>query len=151
MEKTKQQKKQLEDKDAKRAKAKQAAYDAGMIKTTQSLTAQLKDVARTFCAEVWSEFLNVAGVMADFNLRGVDKVYYPPALCLTPSTALPPPKLSSTSSMPKSTTTSTTMPTSRKDKEQPTPKPVVKLESKKVVEVQQLKKKKKDKEKEVMA
>ena len=34
MEKTKQQKKQLEDKDAKRAKAKQAAYDAGMIKTT---------------------------------------------------------------------------------------------------------------------
>ena len=40
MEKTKQQQKQLEDKDV------------GMTKTTQSLTAQLQDVAWAFCAEV---------------------------------------------------------------------------------------------------
>ena len=40
MEKTKQQQKQLEDKDVR------------MTKTTQSLTAQLQDVAWAFCAEV---------------------------------------------------------------------------------------------------
>ena len=40
MEKTKQQQKQLEDKDV------------GMTKTTQSLIAQLQDVAWAFCAEV---------------------------------------------------------------------------------------------------
>lgn len=52
MEKTKQQRKQLEDKDAEKAKAEQAAYDAGITKTSQSLTAQLRDVARAFCTEV---------------------------------------------------------------------------------------------------
>ena len=52
MEKTKQQQKQLEDKDAEKAKAEQAAYDARKTKTAQSLTAQLKDVAQAFCVEV---------------------------------------------------------------------------------------------------
>ena len=44
--------KELEGKDAEKAKAKQAAYDAGMTKTAQSLTAQLWDVARAFCLKV---------------------------------------------------------------------------------------------------
>ena len=114
-----------------------------MTKTAQSLTAQLKDVARTFCVEVWSKALNTTGVMANSDLRGANKVYYPPALCLTPSIAPPPPNLSSTSSVPKSTTTSTTKPASRKDKEQPTSTPVVLLESEEVTEVEQLKRKKK--------
>ena len=39
MVKAKQQQKQLEAKDAERAKAKQDAYDAGMTKIAQSLTA----------------------------------------------------------------------------------------------------------------
>ena len=114
-------------------------------------TAQLRDVARTFCAKVWSEALNITGVEVNFDLRGVDKVYYPPALRLTPSIAPSPPNLSSTSSVPKSTTTSTTKPTFGKDKEQPTSTPIVELESEEVVEVEQLKKKNKDKEKEVTA
>lgn len=41
IEKTKQQQKQLEEKDAERIKAEQAAYDAGMTKTAQSLATQL--------------------------------------------------------------------------------------------------------------
>ena len=82
MEKTKQQQKLLEDKDAERAKAEQAAYDAGMTKTTQSLTTQLRDVARTFCVEVQSKALNIARVEADSDLRGANKVYYPSALRL---------------------------------------------------------------------
>lgn len=39
------QQKQLKGKDAEKAKAEQATCDAGMTKTTQILTAQLKDVA----------------------------------------------------------------------------------------------------------
>ena len=33
--------------------------------TTQSLTTQLRDVARAFCIEVWGEALNAAGVSAN--------------------------------------------------------------------------------------
>ena len=119
MEKTKQQQKQLEDKDCERAKAEQAAYNAGMTKTTQSLIAQFKDVARAFCAEVWSEALNIAGVIANSDLKGADKVYCPPALRLAPSIASPPPPNPNlASSVPQSTITSATKPASRKDKEQ---------------------------------
>lgn len=95
MEKTKQQQKQLEDKDAKKAKAKEATHDAGMTKIAQSLTIQLRDVAWAFYAEVWSEALNVVGVKTDSDLRGADKVYY------LPSTAPPSPNPSSTSYPPK--------------------------------------------------
>ena len=49
---TKLQQKQLEGKDAEKAKAKHAAYDANITKTTQSLTAQLSDIGRAFCLEV---------------------------------------------------------------------------------------------------
>lgn len=48
----KQTQKQLEDKEKEKAVAEQAAYDAGMKKTAESLTAQLKDVTRAFCLEV---------------------------------------------------------------------------------------------------
>ena len=44
--------KELGHKDAKREKAKQVVYDASMTKTAQSLTTQLRDVARTFGLEV---------------------------------------------------------------------------------------------------
>lgn len=41
----KQLQKQLEAKDAEKAKAEQTVYDAGMTKMAESLTAQLRDVA----------------------------------------------------------------------------------------------------------
>ena len=117
MEKTKQQQKQLKDKDVERAQAEQAAYNDGMTKIAQSLTAQLRDVAWTFCAKVWNEALNTVGVMADFYLRGADKVYYPPTLHLAPSIAPPSPNPSSTTSVPQSTITLATKPAFGKDKE----------------------------------
>ena len=46
------QQKELEGKDAEKAKAKQVVYDAGMTQTAQSLTAQLRDVARALYLEV---------------------------------------------------------------------------------------------------
>ena len=46
------QQKELKGKDAEKAKAEQAMYDAGMTKTAQSLIAQLRDVAWALCLEV---------------------------------------------------------------------------------------------------
>ena len=143
MEKSKQQQKQLEEKDAKKAKDEQVAYDAGMTKT-----AQLKDVAQFFCAEVWSEALNTTGIEANFDLRGADKVYYPLALHLAPKTAPPPPNLTFTSSVPKPITTPASTTFAKKEKEQQPPSLVVEFELEEVMEVQQLRRKKNEKEKE---
>lgn len=81
--------KQLETKDAKKAKAEQVAYDAGMTKTAESLTAQLKVVARAFCLEVWGQALNVARISTASELRAPNKVYYPLALRLALSPSQP--------------------------------------------------------------
>ena len=49
----KQLQKQLKAKDVEKAKVEQADYDSGMTKTAQSLTSQLRDIARAFCLEEW--------------------------------------------------------------------------------------------------
>ena len=85
IEKTKQQQKQLEAKDAEKAKAEQVAYDAGMTKIAQNLTTQLKDVARAFYLEVWGQALTAVGVSTESELRAPDKVHYPSALHLAPN------------------------------------------------------------------
>ena len=64
----KQANKQLETKEKEKAEAKQAAYDAGMTKTVESLTAQLRDVAHAFCLKVWGQALNAAGVDIESKL-----------------------------------------------------------------------------------
>ena len=48
-----------------------------MTKTTQSLTAQLRDVARAFYLEVWGEAINAIVVSVNFDLGGPDKVTIP--------------------------------------------------------------------------
>ena len=64
----KQANKQLETKEKEKAEAEQAAYDAGMTKTAESLTAQLRDVAHAFCLKVWGQALNAAGVDTESKL-----------------------------------------------------------------------------------
>ena len=71
------QQKELEGNDAEKAKVEQVAYDAGITKTTQSLTAQLRDVARAFYLEVWGEAINAIVVGVNFDLGGPDKVTIP--------------------------------------------------------------------------
>lgn len=88
-EQVKLQLKELEAKDAEKAKAEQAAYDVRMTKTTQSLAAQLRDIARAFCLEVWGEALNVTRVNANSELRGPSNIYYLPALHVAPSPSPP--------------------------------------------------------------
>lgn len=56
-----------------------------MRRTAQSLTAQLRDVARAFCAKVLGEALNDAGVDVDSKLREAEKVYYPQPLHIAPA------------------------------------------------------------------
>ena len=133
------------------AKAEQAAYDASMTKTAQNLTAQLRDVARAFCLEVWGEALNAAGVSIELELRALDKVYYPPALCLTPSLTQPSVNPSSAAASAQSTTTSVATLMAEKQQDQAPPVYVVDVDSKEAAEVRQLKRKKNEKKKEASA
>lgn len=121
-----------------------------MKKTTESLTAQLKDVARAFCLEVWGHALDAARVSTKFEFRALDKVYYPSALQLAPNL----PKLPANPSfVPPSTASSNHNPSSvlakGKGKGEDTllTTDVAIVENEKdVVEVVQSKKKKKDKD-----
>ena len=78
----KQLNKQLEAKEAEKAQAKQADYDASTTKAAVSLIAQLCDVACTFCLEVWGQALNAAWVDTESELRAFDKVYFTPQPCI---------------------------------------------------------------------
>ena len=48
-----------------------------MIKTKEALRVEVLGVYRIYCAQVWDEALNRAGVEASFVLRKVENVYYP--------------------------------------------------------------------------
>ena len=85
-------------------------------KSTLSLTTQLRDVAQAFCLEVWGEAFNAAGVCANSDLKGSDKVYYPLTLSTAPSSTFPSPDPSFTSSAPKSLTVPTFEPSIKKEK-----------------------------------
>lgn len=47
-------------------------------KVAKSLTAQLRDVVRAFCMEVYGQALTTAGVSIESKFRAPDKVYYLP-------------------------------------------------------------------------
>ena len=146
----KQLQKQLETKDAEKAKAEQAAYDTGMTKTAESLTTQLRDIARAFCLEVWGQALIAVGVNTELKLKAPNRVYCLPALRLAPSPSQPStdPGLAPTSSSEQPTATPPATPAKEKEKEHLAPTNVVNMETEEVVEVAQLKRKKKEKEQE---
>ena len=108
-----------------------------MTKTAESHTAQLRDVAQAFYLEVWGQALTAAGVSDESELRAADRVYYPPALRLAP-----------TSSSAQLTSTPPVAPTIDKEKEQPPPIEMVEVETEEATEVAPLKRKKKEKEQE---
>ena len=51
-----------------------------MVETEDALKAKILGVCRTYCAQVWDEALNQAGVEAFSVLRKAESVYYPPAI-----------------------------------------------------------------------
>ena len=54
-----------------------SAYERGVLETEARLTAEVTVVCRDYCAETYNQALDRAGVLADFNLRREDQVYYP--------------------------------------------------------------------------
>ena len=70
--------------------AEAAAYERGILETEARLTAEVMVVCRDYCAKTYFQALDRAGVLAEFDLRKVDQVYYPEDIREDP-TALPPP------------------------------------------------------------
>ena len=62
--------------------AEQHGYDVGVAETEDSLRAEVPAVCRTYCALIWDEALNQAGVEASSVLRKAKSIYYPPAIRL---------------------------------------------------------------------
>ena len=52
----------------------------GIIETKEALKAEVSELYRNYCLQVWNEALNQAGVEAFFVLRRVESVYYPSAI-----------------------------------------------------------------------
>ena len=57
--------------------AETVAYKRGVLETEVRLTAEVIVVCRDYCAETYNQALDRAGVLADFDLRRADQVYYP--------------------------------------------------------------------------
>ena len=66
-----------------------SAYDRGVLETEMRLTAKLIAVCREYCAEMYNQALDRAGIPANSDLRRTDQVYYPEDL--RENTTPPPP------------------------------------------------------------
>ena len=68
-------------------KVEEEGYEAGVAETQALLKAQIPDVCRLYCSQVWDEALKRAGVEASSDLWKVESVFYPPAIRETASTS----------------------------------------------------------------
>ncbi|XP_050291679.1 uncharacterized protein LOC126732728 [Quercus robur] len=66
-------------------KADQHGYDVRVVEIEDALRAEVPVVCRTYCALVWDEALNQAGVKASSVLRKAKSIYYPPTIRLPSS------------------------------------------------------------------
>ena len=66
--------------ECSKEKAKEEAYDLGVVETQATLKAQVPGVCRLYCSQVWNETLKQAGVEASSDLWKAERVYYPPAI-----------------------------------------------------------------------
>ena len=55
----------------------------GVAETEEALMAEVLEVCRHYCLQVWNEVLNQAGVEASSALRSAESVYYPPVIRLS--------------------------------------------------------------------
>ena len=58
----------------------QHGYEVGMAETEDNLRAEVPAMCRTYCALVWDEALNQAGVEVSSVLRKAESIYYPLAI-----------------------------------------------------------------------
>ena len=57
---------------------KQAVYALGVQETQSTLTEEFSTIARDYCDISWGKALDVAGILADSNLRWPESIYYDP-------------------------------------------------------------------------
>ena len=57
----------------------------GVAETEKALRAEVEEVCKSYCLQVWNKTLDQAGVEASSALKRVDSVYYPPAICASSS------------------------------------------------------------------
>ena len=69
-----------EEAEFARTKAEEEAYDVGVVETEAALKAQVPQVCRLYCSQVWNEALKQAGVDASSDLWKAECVFYPPAI-----------------------------------------------------------------------
>ena len=83
-EQAKKAKMQAEEDKAKaekeRDEAEQHGYDVGIAETEDALRAEVPAVCRAYCAQIWEEALNQAGIEASSELRKPENIIFPPAL-----------------------------------------------------------------------
>ena len=58
-----------------------------MAETKEAFKAEVSEVCRFYCLQVWNEVLDRARVKASFALRRAKNVYYPPAIRVSGSKA----------------------------------------------------------------
>ena len=87
--------------------AETSTYECGVLETEARLTAEVIVVCWEYCAKMYNQALDRAGIPTDSNLRRVDQMYYPEDLrestTASPPPAallLPPPKQSFTTQEP---------------------------------------------------
>lgn len=78
-------KKKLASAEEVAEQAEQDIYHVGVKETEESFKAQIIEVCRGFCLQIWSESLNQAGVDASSVLRRLENTFYPLALEIVPS------------------------------------------------------------------
>ena len=63
-----------------RDEVEQHGYDVGVVETEDALRVKVLAMCRTYCAQIWGEALNRAGVEVSSELRKSENIYYPPAI-----------------------------------------------------------------------
>lgn len=52
----------------------------GVAETEEALRAEVLEVCRFYCLQVWNDALDQAGVEASSTLRRAENMYYPPTI-----------------------------------------------------------------------
>ena len=73
--------------EAAKNKAEEEGYETGVAETQASLKAQIPEVCRLYCSQVWGEALKRAGVDASSDLWKAESIFYPPAIRETASSS----------------------------------------------------------------
>ena len=66
--------------EAARDKAEDEGYNTGVAETQASLKAQIPEVCRLYCSQVWEEALKRAGMDVSSDLWKAENIFYPIAI-----------------------------------------------------------------------